>query len=261
MAADGDDRVQGAYPCGPYEVRSRPNPYLLDAFGEVQAFWWQQSDCWYDILGRYVSGQYQLEDLPRDSSRLWNEWMGAYQRWLAFPYHRSQAGQVPSVAFVLDADAEGQVARELAVTGRFAPRTPLAATPLRASDGGALEGALIEAELVEGARFAVIRILDAGAVPPGEYRAVVYTAVSGGRSRAVALVHVVRAGEPVPRPAAARADTVNQLHREQRALLDRLDRTCERLEQHAATIDGRLADMQTRLADFETRLRRIEDQG
>lgn len=192
-------RESGDYECDPYETSGqygretpRRHDYLADSFGGVQSYWLRQSQYWYDIVGRFVCGEYRIEDSSRDVARFWDNWMADYQRVLQFPHAKSLRGQVPNVVFVLDQHSEGCPPKEVPIHfGVSSPRPGLIATPLLSVNDGTPCAALINAELDERGYYARIKLVQARGVPAAECHlmSVVHTETN---RIPVAVVHVVR---------------------------------------------------------------------
>src|SRR6478752_3588104 len=177
---------------------SRRHVYLSDTLGAYQGFWLRQSNYWYDVLGRFVCGEYRVEDSSADLARYWDGWMADYERCLQFPLRKAQAGQVPTVVFVLDELAQGSPAKEVPINfgvGRVRPA--LVASPLQPA--AAAGGALLRAELDSRGYFAKISLLDAGSIPREEVHLVSIVHTEASRLP-VAVVHIVRRAttQPVP---------------------------------------------------------------
>lgn len=204
-------RESGDYECDPYETSGqygretpRRHDYLSDSFGGVQSYWLRQSQYWYDIVGRFVCGEYRVEDSSRDVARFWDNWMADYQRVLQFPQGKALRGQVPNVVFVLDHHSEGCPPKEVPIHfGVSSPRPALVATPLLSVNDGTPCGALVKAELDERGYYARIKLVQAREVPRAECHlmSVVHTETN---RIPVAVVHVVRrtadSSQPQPSP-------------------------------------------------------------
>lgn len=175
------------------------NSYLSEYFQFCRDFWWRQGESWYDIIGKFVAGEYRLEDLPRDTARLYDDWIGIYQGLWELPLARATRGHVPNVVFVLDAHAEALPAREVPVPPpALSADMRLVATPLTAIGGGSTSSAYVRGEIRGRGRYVSVRLVDAGPrhLPPNvHYVSLLHTRDSvGPRMRPVALVHVFRHG-------------------------------------------------------------------